>query len=1322
MSSKNIEAAYPLSPMQHGMLFHTLYEPESGMYFEQLSCTLDGNLNVLAFQQAWQQVVERHPVLRTAFVWNKIEKPLQVVGRRVGLPWQQHDWRGLSPVDQQEKLEVFLQADREQGFQLSKAPLMRLTLIQMDESVYQFIYSFHHLLLDGWSLSLVLKEVFVFYEAICQGQDLHLKRSRPYQDYIAWLQQQDLSQAEAFWRLALKGFTAPTPIGVNKALGSLSSEGEAYSEQQIQLSVAATAALQSFARQHQLTLNTLVQGAWALLLSHYSRQEDVVFGATTSGRPADLAGVEFMVGLFINTLPIRVQASPEAFILDWLKQIQAQQVDVSQYEYSSLIQVQGWSEVPRGLPLFESIVVFENYPVDASLQKQGGSLEIHNVRAVERTNYPLTVIAEPGQELWLQLNYDCRRFDGATITRMLRHLQTLLEGIVANPGKRLKDLPLLTQKERHTLLVEWNNTQTEYPFDKCIHQLFEAQVEQTPDAVAVVFEDEQLTYRELNTRTNQLARHLRSLGVSPDGLVGICVERSLEMVVGLLGILKAGGAYVPLDPGYPIERLAFMLEDAQVPILLTQQRLVGRLPKHGATVVCLDTDWEIMAKEDTENPTRNVKADNLAYVIYTSGSTGKPKGVQIEHQGLLNLVFWHQRAFSLSPADRATQIAGPAFDAAVWELWPYLTAGASIYIANEETRISPVPLRDWLVASAITITFLPTPLAESVLSLDWPSKIALRTLLTGGDKLHKYPSRSLPFKLVNNYGPTENTVVTTSGGISSRELTDKTPTIGRPIANTQVYLLDKNLQPVPIGIPGEIYVGGAGLARGYLNHPDQTALAFIPNPFSNTPSRRLYKTGDLARYLPDGNIEFLGRLDDQVKIRGFRIELGEIEVVLAQHPAVQEVAVMVREDIPGNKRLVAYLVVNQLAAPTIPQLQQFLKQKLPEYMVPSAFVLLDALPLTSNGKIDRRALPAPDTSCFNLKTSFVSPRDTLELQLVQIWEEVLDVHPVGVRDNFFDLGGHSLLAITLMGRIQQKIGKNLPLPTLFQNATIEHLASSLRQQTDSPSWSTLIAIQPDGPKRPLFCVHPGGGTVLAYIDLARHLGSEQPFYGLESLGLDEEQKCYARVEDMAAHYIEAMQAVQPQGPYLLAGWCFGGLVAFEMAQQLQARSEQVSFLGLLDISTERVASEELDELELDDAAFLVKLFAKDISLSLDRIRQLGSDEQLLYVIEKVRQLNLIPPDVGLAQARYLVQILKSHIQAAKAYIPQPYRGRATLFRASEEAAADSQDLTLGWEELAAEGVDLHWVPGNHHTMVREPHVQVLAKQLRACLEQSQAND
>jgi hypothetical protein len=472
MNKENIEDLYELSPMQQGMLFHSLAAPESGVYVESLSCTVQGKLDISAFKRAWQKVVERHPVWRTSFYWEGLDKPLQVVNRCVSLPWQQHDWRKHSPVDQQEQLEAFIQAERKRGFELSEAPLMRLGLIQMDDDVYEFLWSHHHLLLDGWSLSLVLKEVFAFYEAFCQGQDLHLKPSRPYSDYIVWLQEQDLTVAEAFWLQALKGFTAPTPLGVDRALGSLSSEVESYDEQEIQLSVAATAALQSLARQHQLTVNTLVQGAWAILLSRYSGQEDVLFGATVSGRPTDLAGVESMVGLFINTLAIRVQVSPQAFVFDWLQQLQAQLVELRQYEYSSLVDVQGWSDVPRGLPLFESIVVFENYPLDASLQKQGGSLEFRMVRSFERTNYPLTLEASPGAQLSLQLSYDCHRFDAATISRMLRHLQTLLEGIVANPGQRLKNLPLLTQPERQQLLVEWNDTQTEYPCDKCINQLF----------------------------------------------------------------------------------------------------------------------------------------------------------------------------------------------------------------------------------------------------------------------------------------------------------------------------------------------------------------------------------------------------------------------------------------------------------------------------------------------------------------------------------------------------------------------------------------------------------------------------------------------------------------------------------------------------------------------------------------------------------------------------------------------------------------------------------------------------------------------------------
>jgi amino acid adenylation domain-containing protein len=620
--------------------------------------------------------------------------------------------------------------------------------------------------------------------------------------------------------------------------------------------------------------------------------------------------------------------------------------------------------------------------------------------------------------------------------------------------QQLSSKQLLTETELHKLLIEWNNTQRDYPQDKCIHQLFAEQVERTPEAVAVVFEGEQLTYQELNARANQLAHHLQSLGVDPEVLVGICVERSLEMVVGIVGILKAGGAYVPLDPSYPLERLAFILEDTGVPVLLTQAQQVNKLPPHQARVVCLDTDWQAIASHSQENPTNTVTTDNLAYVIYTSGSTGKPKGVLVEYQSLLNLVFWHQQTFSVSPTDRATQLAGPAFDASVWELWPYLAAGASIYIANEQTRVSPVLLRDWLVFNKITISFLPTPLAESLLLLDWPVDVALRTLLTGGDQLHNYPLPSVPFDLVNNYGPTENTVVATCGFIPAKERTNTPPPIGRPITNTQIYLLDAQLQPVPIGSPGELYIGGKSLARGYLNRPDLTKEKFIPNPFSHQPGSRLYKTGDLARYQPDGNIEFLGRIDHQVKIRGFRIELGEIEAALRQHPEVREAVVIAREDIPGDKRLVAYLIQNPQSTVVkakwdkgeqklIPLLRSFLQAKLPVYMVPDRFVMLDALPLTPNGKVDRSSLPVPDAARPDQSENFVPPSTPTEEILAAIWAEVLGLEQVGINDNFFELGGNSLLATSIVSRIQEAFSIQLPLDYPFTAPTIASVSQSI---------------------------------------------------------------------------------------------------------------------------------------------------------------------------------------------------------------------------------------------------------------------------------------
>ncbi|HEX6290385.1 MAG TPA: amino acid adenylation domain-containing protein [Herpetosiphonaceae bacterium] len=1077
MRLKTVEDFYPLAPMQQGMLFHSLHAPTSGVYVEQLSCTLHGDLNIPAFERAWQQLVDRYPILRTAFVWEGIDEPVQLVHRQVAIPLEQQDWRGISPMAQAVRLETYLHDDKAQGFDLTRVPLMRFALFRIADDAYFFVWTFHHILLDGWSVSSLIEKVLAAYESNCRGRELRLAPSRSYRDYIVWLRQQDQSRAEAFWRRMLRGITAPTQLGIGSAR-SAEEATEGYVKAELLVDAATTAALQTLARQQQVTISTLVQGAWALVLSRYSGEQDVVFGVTVSGRPPTLTGSDAMVGLFINTLPLRVHVDAHESLRAWLETLQAQQVELRQYEYSALVQVQGWSDVPRGQPLFDHILVFENYPMDAYARASGGNLRVSDLHFSEQSNYPLTIAVEPGTELKLQMNYDQRRFSATAIERLLRHFQMALEQIVARPEQRLGDVQIVGEAERREMLVAWNTTAADYALDRCVHELVEAQVARTPDATALVFEDRHLTYDEVNRRANQVARHLRSLGVGPDARVGLCLHRSPELLIGLLGVLKAGGAYVPLDPAYPADRLAYMAEDARIGVLLTAEPLREHLPQTEARIVCLDADWPTIARQPADNVRSGVDPDNLAYVMYTSGSTGRPKGVQNSHRAIGNRLLWNQQIYPLSAADRVLQIASFSFDISLWELVGPLLAGAQVIMGRPGGQQDSGYLVRLIAEQQVTVAhFVPSLLHVLLEEPGLDGCDALRGVFCGGEALPRdLPDRffaRLDADLIQFYGPTEASINATAW-VFERDVPQQGVPIGCPIANMQIYLLDRQLNPVPVGVAGELHIGGVGLARGYSNRPDLTAERFIPDPFSQTGDpqggARLYKTGDLARYREDGVLEFLGRLDFQIKVRGFRVEPGEIEAVLQRHPDVREAMVLAREDRPGDTRLVAYVVPSAAQAGVEGRngkLTTYLKQLLPDYMVPAAFVFLDALPLTPNGKVDRRALPTPEQGQSEREGSFAAPHTPTEEVIAGIWAAVLKIERVGIHDSFFALGGHSLVATQIMSRVRDAFGIDLPLGALFDTPTVAGLAGRVEQAQRAAQGLSIKPIERVSREQPL---------------------------------------------------------------------------------------------------------------------------------------------------------------------------------------------------------------------------------------------------------------
>jgi len=1077
---RELEDVYPLSAIQQGLLFHSLYEPESGVYFNQIVFRLEEKLEVEAFKEAWRRLIERHAILRTGFRWKRQGRPLQVVVRKVETPWREEDWREKERGEQEEELGRLLEEDCAKGFDFSKAPLMRLRLIRIGEREWEFIWSFHHILLDGWSIPLVMRELFDLYEGMRYGKPLELTPSRPYRDYIEWLGRQDMERAERYWRGRLKGFTSPTRLDVEWGDGAARVMGGEFAEELIGLGENLSEELRRVAREWHLTLNTVVQGSWAVLLSRYSGQRDVVFGATVSGRPGELAGVERMVGLFINTLPVRVEMRENERVAEWLKRLQEEQAEQRQYEYSPLVEVQGWSEAPRGAPLFENLLVFENYPVDKELHEQmaeGTVLGVRGARVIEKAHYPLTLMIGTGRQLGVRISYDRGRYDDETIRRMSGHLLKLLESVARDAERRPSELEMLSEAEREQVLVEWNETWAARP-EGSVVGLFERQVAMGPEAVALVCEERQLSYGELNRRADQLSQYLRERGVGPEARVGVCLERGLEMMIALIGTLKAGGAFVPMDTAHPVERLAYQIENSGARIVVTKRRTVERIAVREAELVCLDADWKGWAVECGNRVAAEVGPRNLAYVIYTSGSTGKPKGVGIEQAGWINFLVALLERTGIRSGDVWLAVTSLSFDISMLELFLPLISGGRVVVARREDVEDGGRLKALLSESEAT-HMQATPSGWRLLvEAGWEGREGLK-VWCGGEALPVSLGEALVSRSVeawNLYGPTETTIWSSMWKLE-RGL--RRMTVGRPIANTECYILDERMEAAPIGVAGELYIGGDGLARGYFGRPELTAEQFVVNPFGSEVGERLYRTGDLVRYREGGEIEYLGRMDHQVKIRGYRIELGEIETILSQHPGVRESVVVAREDEPGEKRLVAYIVpegANEAllkgetekeattnSAPSgvisgmAKDLRRYLREKLPEYMLPSAFVELRELPLLTNGKLNRKALPEPKTAATIVKGQ--QERSPVEEIVAGIWADVLQRERIGITEDFFELGGHSLLVTQVVSRIRKTLGVDVGLRTLFESPTVKGLAEVIERERHAGNRLEIPAIR-----------------------------------------------------------------------------------------------------------------------------------------------------------------------------------------------------------------------------------------------------------------------
>jgi amino acid adenylation domain-containing protein len=1346
---------FPLSYGQRGLWFLHQLDPESAAYHVCYSSRIRSPLNVAAFRRAWQTLFDRHSGLRTTFE-ERDGVLIQRVGATLGAPLDLIDASSWSEAELHERVE----AEARRPFDLERGPLVRMHLFARKPADHVLLLAVHHIIGDFWSLIVVVEEMLTLYQAECDGRPVELAPlAKQYSDFVAW-QSELLAGPQGaglwnYWERQLAGAPTVLDLPTDRPRPPRFSRRGACVSWRVASGVAQ--GLKALAAAEGVTLYTILLAAFQVLLGRYTGQNDFVIGSPFAGRTRP--GFEGVVGYFINMLPLRADLSGNPSVRALLKRVGTTVLDALQhqeYPFALLVERLNIEREASRAPLVQVSFTLDKVhrpkevgawrfflpPSGATLA--AGRLQVEPYDIDERScQSDLEMVCEDSEgSLAGMLRYNLDLFETETVRLMVEQFLTLLESIAQDPSRRISELPWLADAERRLVVEEWNDTKAEFPQDLCLHHLFERQAARTPERIALASDARSVTYAELDAWSNRLAHRLRRLGAGRDTLVALCVGRSPEMIGAILATLKVGAAYVPIEPAIPAARFQLILADTQPRAILTERAFADRLSHAAAPVIYLDDHrWEPTADEDSGPPPTDVKSTDLAYVMYTSGSTGRPKGVMIEHRAICNTMLWRQRDMQIYESDSVSYHLPYTFDPSLGVIFPTLAVGARLVLADPGEEYDPHRLLERIVREGVTVLEAP-PVILRVM-LDDPLLALckkLRWVCCGGETMPPdLPARLfklLDVDLYNLYGPTEAAIDSTWW--PCRDDTDRPIIpIGRPIANAQTYVLDPNGQPVPPGVPGELYVAGAGLARGYLNNPALTAESFVANPFSETPGARMYRTGDRCRWLTHGALEFLGRLDHQVKLRGYRIELGEVESALLSHPSVREAAVVFQPSATGTSRLVAYVADDGDAGPPPAEtLRRYLKDRLPDYMVPACFVALPALPRTPGGKVDRRALPAAPTDRPALNAVYVAPRTDLEQFLAALWRDVVQVDQVGSNDNFFELGGNSIQAAVLINRLQERLGQRVSVIALFDAPTVAGLAHHLLEfcpetvrelfgavslsnntaiaptvaglgRRPAPS-DLLVALQPAGSRPPLFMVHPPGGIVVCYQPLAHHMGRERPLYGIRSRGLHGEDELPGQLEEMAEEYVSAVRAVQPKGPYLLGGWSAGGLVALEMAQQLLAQGESLGMLAFLDTAPPTAQDPSAHQAGQEYG----------LELSLQQLEQLGPDEQLPYLWQHALRLGLIDAGIPMQVAQGILDDLKRlfhhHMVLTDNYVAAPYPGRITLFRPIEAPVSVPTPHDRGWGPLAAE-VEVHPVPGQHHSMVKEPHVESLARRLEECL-------